>query len=86
MFLFIVVVFWICMFFLILFVLVIDFGGIDLIIKVVDLLYIFGIFLFFSNSVFNFVVVYMMSLELRKGFYVFFNRILKYFDYKFIEV
>lgn len=80
MFFLIVVVFWICMLFLMLLVLVIEFGSIDLIIKIVVGLYIFSIVLFFSNSVFNFIVVYIMSLELRKGIYVFFYRILNCFS------
>lgn len=82
----IVVVFWICMLPLTLLALAIDFGGIDPTTKAVDLLYTLGISLFFSNSAFNPVAVYMMSSELRKGLYAFLDRISKYFDYKFIEV
>lgn len=82
----IVVVFWICMLPLTLLALAMDFGGIDPTTKTVELLYTLGISLFFSNSAFNPIAVYMMSSELRKGLYTFLNRISKYFDYYFFKV
>ena len=71
----IVVVFWICMLPLTLLALAIEFGSIDPTTKEVEGLYIFSIALFFSNSAFNPIAVYIMSSELRKGLYTFFHRI-----------
>lgn len=75
----IVVVFWICMLPLTLLALAIEFGSIDPTTKTVEGLYTFSIALFFSNSAFNPIAVYMMSSELRKGFYALFHRILNCF-------
>ena len=71
----IVVVFWICMLPLTLLALAIEFGSIDPTTKTVGGLYTFSIALFFSNSAFNPIAVYMMSSELRKGIYTLFHRI-----------
>lgn len=77
----IVIVFWICMLPLTLLALAIEFGSIDPTTKAVEGLYTFSIALFFSNSAFNPIAVYMMSSELRKGLYAFFNRISNLFDW-----
>lgn len=71
----IVVVFWICMLPLTLLALAIEFGSIDSTTKTVKGLYTFSIALFFSNSAFNPIAVYIMSSELRKGFYALCHRI-----------
>lgn len=71
----IVVVFWICMLPLTLLALAIEFGSIDPTTKTVAGLYTFSIALFFSNSAFNPIAVYIMSSELRKGTYALFHRI-----------
>lgn len=75
----IVVVFWICMLPLTLLALAIEFGSIDPTTKTVEGLYTFSIALFFSNSAFNPIAVYMMSSDLRKGLYALFHRIFQLF-------
>lgn len=75
----IVVVFWICMLPLTLLALAIEFGSIDPTSKSVQGLYAFCIALFFSNSAFNPIAVYIMSSELRKGLYLFFERVSNHF-------
>lgn len=67
----IVIVFWICMLPLTLLALAIEFGSIDTTSKTVQGLYSFCKALFFSNSAFNPIAVYIMSSELRKGLYAF---------------
>jgi len=70
----IVVVFWICMLPLTLLALAIEFGSINPTSKTVQGLYAFFVALFFSNSAFNPIAVYIMSSDLRKGFYSFCQR------------
>lgn len=75
----IVIVFWICMLPLTLLALAIEFGSINSTSKPVQGLYAFFVALFFSNSAFNPIAVYIMSSELRKGLYAFYERISKHF-------
>lgn len=75
----IVIVFWICMLPLTLLALASEFGSINPTAKSVQGLYAFCVALFFSNSAFNPIAVYIMSSELRKGLYAFIHRISKTF-------
>lgn len=76
----IVVVFWICMLPLTLLALAIEFGSINPTTKLLQALYTFCVALFFSNSAFNPITVYVMSSELRRGLYALFQRILNCFS------
>ena len=71
----IVIVFWICMLPLTILALAAEFGSIDISSKAEQGLYSFFIALFFSNSAFNPIAVYIMSSELRQGLYAFQKRI-----------
>ena len=68
-----VVVFWICMTPLVIMALVLEFTTIDYsdpkTMKLIEGFFTFAVALFFTNSAFNPVAIYIMSSEVRKGFY-----------------